>query len=307
MVLDPITSAPAPPPLLDVALETEATDLQIHRDLVVAGMGMRVDVAQRLYGDGCLDDPDLAIVIGRADFVPVATAMLVTSDETAGVFNVVTFAEHRGKGYGAAVTWRSLPRGLDAGAPTPCSNPASPATPSTTAWGSPSAPTTWSSPDHPQPDRTSQRGPIELAPHGQHSENDARGRGQATVTTLTARSAVGRVPALRQVCPVSAPALLSIISVRRLREEARKYHAAEAAAANQQMGGRTNPSNDQPKTAAPTNVARATACPPATPVMAATPTHRGLRSCSGSVARVTGAASPPQSRQRAQGSGRSQQ
>lgn len=115
MVLDPITSAPAPPPLLDVALATEATDLQTHRDLVVAGMGMRVDVAQRLYGDGCLDDPDLAIVIGRVDAVPVATAMLVTSDETAGVYNVVTLPEHRGKGYGAAVTWAVVAEGARRG------------------------------------------------------------------------------------------------------------------------------------------------------------------------------------------------
>ena len=115
LVLHPITSAPAPPPLLDVALATEATDLQTHRDLVAASFDMPVDVAQRLYGDGCLDDPDLAIVIGRVDSVPVATAMLVRSDETAGVYNVVTVPAHRGKGYGAAVTWAVVTEGARRG------------------------------------------------------------------------------------------------------------------------------------------------------------------------------------------------
>src|SRR5215207_9195526 len=66
-VLNPITPAPALPPLLDVELATGATDMQTHRDLVAAGFEMPLDVAHRLYGDGCLDDPDLAFVIGRVD------------------------------------------------------------------------------------------------------------------------------------------------------------------------------------------------------------------------------------------------
>ncbi len=114
-VLHPITSAPARPPLLDVVLATEDTDLQTHRDLVAACFDMPVDVALRLYGDGCLDDPDLAIVIGRVDAVPVATAMLVRSDETAGIYNVVTVPAHRGKGYGAAVTWAVVAEGARRG------------------------------------------------------------------------------------------------------------------------------------------------------------------------------------------------
>lgn len=114
-VLNPITSAPARPPLLDVVLATEDTDLQTHRDLVAACFGMPVDVARRLYGDGCLDDPDLAIVIGRVDSVAVATAMLVRSDRTAGVYNVVTVPAHRGKGYGAAVTWAVVAEGARRG------------------------------------------------------------------------------------------------------------------------------------------------------------------------------------------------
>ena len=178
MVLHPITSAPAPPPLLDVALATEATDLQTHRDLVVACIGMPVDVAQRLYGDGCLDDPDLAIVIGRVDSVPVATAMLVTSDETAGVYNVVTLPEHRGKGYGAAVTWAVVTEGARRG----CTHAGAP----TQRVRLPRLPP--HGVRHRRPLRGARRTtpslighrsvrPIELAPHGQHPENDvARSR-----------------------------------------------------------------------------------------------------------------------------------
>ena len=117
-LLNPIPSDPAPPPILDLVLATEDTDLQEHRDLVAACFDMPVDVARRLYGDGCLDDPDLAIVIGRVDSVPVATAMLVRSDATAGVYNVVTLPEHRGKGYGAAVTWAVVAEGARLGCTT---------------------------------------------------------------------------------------------------------------------------------------------------------------------------------------------
>jgi GNAT superfamily N-acetyltransferase len=114
-MLNPITAAPAPPPVLDLVLAIEDTDLQAHRDLVAACFDMPVDVARRLYGDGCLDDPDIAIVIGRLDSVPVATAMLVRSDRTAGVYNVVTLPAHRRKGYGAAVTWAVLAEGARRG------------------------------------------------------------------------------------------------------------------------------------------------------------------------------------------------
>jgi predicted GNAT family acetyltransferase len=41
--------------------------------------------------------------------------MLVRSDETAGVYNVVTVPAHRGKGYGAAVTWAVVAEGARRG------------------------------------------------------------------------------------------------------------------------------------------------------------------------------------------------
>jgi len=115
LVLHPIPTPPPLPPGLDVVLATEDTDLQTHRALAAACFDMPIGVAQRLYGDGCLEDPDLAIFIGRVDSVPVATAMLVRSDETAGVYNVVTLPAHRGKGYGAAVTWAVVTEGARRG------------------------------------------------------------------------------------------------------------------------------------------------------------------------------------------------
>ena len=41
--------------------------------------------------------------------------MLVRSDETAGVYNVVTLPAHRGKGYGASVTWAVVAEGARRG------------------------------------------------------------------------------------------------------------------------------------------------------------------------------------------------
>ena len=114
-VLDPILSAPALPPELVVELATDSADVQAHRDVLVAGFGMPLDVAQRVIGDGCLGDPDLAIVVGRVDSIAVATAVLVRSGDTAGVYNVATVPEHQHKGFGAAVTWAVVAEGTRRG------------------------------------------------------------------------------------------------------------------------------------------------------------------------------------------------
>lgn len=53
--------------------------------------------------------------IGRVEDPIVSTAVGVTVDGATGVFNVATPPEHRGHGYGAALTSRVVRDGFEAG------------------------------------------------------------------------------------------------------------------------------------------------------------------------------------------------
>ncbi len=53
--------------------------------------------------------------IARTDNGIVSTALGFTLDGATGIFNVATPPEHRGRGYGAAVTMRAVRDGFDAG------------------------------------------------------------------------------------------------------------------------------------------------------------------------------------------------
>lgn len=60
--------------------------------------------------------PGYRMFLGEVDGVAVTTAVAITSGESVGVFDVATPAEHRGHGYGAAITAHAIRVGFDAGA-----------------------------------------------------------------------------------------------------------------------------------------------------------------------------------------------
>jgi predicted GNAT family acetyltransferase len=53
--------------------------------------------------------------VGRAEGAIVSTALAFTLDGSTGIFDVATPSEHRGRGYGAALTSHALRDGFDAG------------------------------------------------------------------------------------------------------------------------------------------------------------------------------------------------
>lgn len=106
----------APPPAdLELRFASAPDDMRDHRAVLGAGFGMPNDILDRLMVDGLIDDPDTAIVLGRVDGVPVTTALLARSGATAGVYNVATLPDRRGKGYGEAATWAVIGEGARRG------------------------------------------------------------------------------------------------------------------------------------------------------------------------------------------------
>jgi GNAT superfamily N-acetyltransferase len=115
MVLASIPAAPALPEGLEVSWAVDAADLDAHREVLSAGFGMPLEVAQTFIGPGLLTEAAIAIAVGRVDGVPVSTALLARTDDTAGVYNVATAPGHQRKGYGEAVTWAVVAEGARRG------------------------------------------------------------------------------------------------------------------------------------------------------------------------------------------------
>ena len=115
MGLPAIPVIPTPPAQLALSLASTANDVQAHRDMLTSAFGFAPEVAHRLIGDALLDDPDVAIIVGRVDGQPVTTGLLVRTMQTAGVYNIATDAARRGNRYGEAVTWAVIEEGARRG------------------------------------------------------------------------------------------------------------------------------------------------------------------------------------------------
>jgi GNAT superfamily N-acetyltransferase len=114
MILPSIDGIP-PPFDLEVRIASTIDELQDHASVVSAGFGMPIEVARFLLGPPVLHDPAAAIAVGYLDGVPVTTALLAQSGETAGVYNVATLEDHRGRGFGEAATWAVIAEGARRG------------------------------------------------------------------------------------------------------------------------------------------------------------------------------------------------
>ena len=120
MVLASIGPVPAPPASLEIRIASTLDDLRAHRAVVVGGFGMPPEIAHLILGEGLLTDPEVAIAIGSLDGVPVTTALLGRTGETAGVYNVATLGENRGRGFGEAATWAVISEGARRGCTHSC-------------------------------------------------------------------------------------------------------------------------------------------------------------------------------------------
>jgi GNAT superfamily N-acetyltransferase len=115
MILPVIEAVPEPPFDLEVRIISTIDELHDHATVVSAGFGMPIEVARMLLGPPLLHDPDAAVAVGYVHGVPVTTALLARSGQTAGVYNVATQEEHRGRGFGEAATWAVIAEGARRG------------------------------------------------------------------------------------------------------------------------------------------------------------------------------------------------
>jgi ribosomal protein S18 acetylase RimI-like enzyme len=81
-----------------------------------SGFGVPAELVASVYSLEVAELEGLETYLGRVDGRDVSTAVGFTIDRTCGIFSVATPEEHRGRGYGAAITAQAVRDGFNAGA-----------------------------------------------------------------------------------------------------------------------------------------------------------------------------------------------
>jgi GNAT superfamily N-acetyltransferase len=116
MVLEPLPeSTPAGPVDLEIT-DLDGKNADEYMDVLNRGFGMPRDLCERMLRRPAIELADFTGFIGSVDGEAVAASGLFMTDDTAGVYNVATLPEWRGRGYGAAMTWHAVLAGRRLGA-----------------------------------------------------------------------------------------------------------------------------------------------------------------------------------------------
>lgn len=117
MLLDP-GELRAPPAVPGLAIEVvrDAAALQVFNRTAAVAFEMPAELLAPFDDPRQLEQPGLVNYLGLLDGQPVATSQLVVSHRAATVNTVGTLPELRGRGIGAALTWRAARDGLADGA-----------------------------------------------------------------------------------------------------------------------------------------------------------------------------------------------
>ena len=102
-------------PELEIRRVTDATGIDVHRQVVTAGFGSDRAVALGTACTGLLVRPECVVYVGYADGIPVVSGLGWRSGRTIGVYSIATVQSARRRGYGAAMTARVVADGVDAG------------------------------------------------------------------------------------------------------------------------------------------------------------------------------------------------
>jgi N-acetylglutamate synthase len=105
----------APPSPLRIR-QVSPEGVAFHTSLLAAGFAVPQQLFDRLITPAVLALPGVRCYVGSIESEPVTTALGFSGGDHVGIYNVATRPEHRGRGYGAAITARAVFDGFAAGA-----------------------------------------------------------------------------------------------------------------------------------------------------------------------------------------------
>ena len=100
----------------ELVLVDGAWTVAMHRALVADAFDMDPPTVGALVTHELAAHPQVRIVAGTLDGLPVTTAMAVEIEDAVAIFNVATTADVRGRGFGSAITWAAMQPAFDSGA-----------------------------------------------------------------------------------------------------------------------------------------------------------------------------------------------
>jgi GNAT superfamily N-acetyltransferase len=93
-----------------------ADEVDRHLSVAAAGFGAPVEIFAAWVSSDLLGGNDVYAYVGSVSGRDVATALGIVADDHVGVFNVALAPDHRRRGYGAALSARTVLDGLASGA-----------------------------------------------------------------------------------------------------------------------------------------------------------------------------------------------
>ena len=91
-------------------------EVGVHVDLVARGFETPFDVLEQVLTPEVLLSEGTRVYVGECSGLPVTTGVGVRLGKAAGIYNIATPPEYRGRGYGAAVTARAVADAFASGA-----------------------------------------------------------------------------------------------------------------------------------------------------------------------------------------------
>jgi ribosomal protein S18 acetylase RimI-like enzyme len=91
-------------------------DAQVHARVAAAGFEAPKELFVELMTPEVLRQPGIRCYVGELDGQAITTGLGVTMGDSVAILNIATPPEHRGQGFGSAVTARAVSNGLNDGA-----------------------------------------------------------------------------------------------------------------------------------------------------------------------------------------------
>jgi GNAT superfamily N-acetyltransferase len=115
MAMSPLHVIPRQSGPVQIAEVTEAHDWPTLQSATRDGFELTDELVATVFPPSLRTVPDIRWYVARIDETVVGTAVLVRTDDVAGIYNISVLPAYQRRGFGAALSWHAVAAGRDAG------------------------------------------------------------------------------------------------------------------------------------------------------------------------------------------------